>query len=103
MSAFYQVVPSDGVGGAPGHGLFTAAKGLLRPRRSVVVSTASRSATASFFLKCSFVVFCVVSRLQRRFLLNVFTLKEGRSSGLVPGSFSHNALCDKNWQLSAHL
>lgn len=49
MSAFYQVVPSDGVGGASGHGLLAAAKGLLRSRGGLVVSTANDSL---FSVKC---------------------------------------------------
>ncbi|XP_038576852.1 uncharacterized protein si:dkey-100n23.5 isoform X3 [Micropterus salmoides] len=32
-----EVVPSDGMGGASGHGLFATAKGLLWPRRSLVL------------------------------------------------------------------
>lgn len=48
MSAFYQVVPSDGVGGAPGHGHAAAAEGLLRSCGSLVVSTrASHTHTAA--------------------------------------------------------
>ncbi|KAA8587945.1 hypothetical protein FQN60_001139 [Etheostoma spectabile] len=42
MPAFYQVVPSDGVGGAAGHGLFATAKGLLWTRRSLVSSAKRR-------------------------------------------------------------
>lgn len=49
MSAFYQVVPSDGVGGASGHGLLATAKGLLRSRGGLVVSTANDSL---FSVKC---------------------------------------------------
>ncbi|TKS66879.1 hypothetical protein D9C73_001798 [Collichthys lucidus] len=35
--AYVMVVPSDGVGGASGHGLFATAEGLLRPRGSLVL------------------------------------------------------------------
>lgn len=36
----HKVVPSDGVGGASGHGLFATVEGLLWSCRSLVVSTA---------------------------------------------------------------
>lgn len=39
-SPSYQVVPSDGMGGAAGHGLFATCKGVLWSCRSLVVSTA---------------------------------------------------------------
>lgn len=56
MRSFYQVLPSDGVGGTFGHGLAAAVQGLLWPRRSLVVSTPQ--------LECSF---CVLSASDRVF------------------------------------
>lgn len=77
MSAFYQVVPSDGMGGAFGHGLSAAVQGLLRPRGSLVVSTAKPSSCGVIFfvLSASDSVFSA----KKSFLLKI----KSHSTGLI--------------------